>query len=282
MIPLRDAPEGLLAGVEYVLTDIDDTLTRDGRVSCASYCALWRLHDSGVRVIPVTGRPAGWCDLIARQWPVDAVVGENGAFVFYLASGNLEHIYHPSVDRSDGGLRLAAIAERVYREVPGTRAAKDQFGRLFDVAVDFREEPPYLDFEAARKIQLLFEAEGARAKISSIHVNAWFGDYDKLSMTKLFFKQRYGVDLEVPEQNRLVAFVGDSPNDEPMFGFFENSCAVSNVSPFVATLTRRPAYVTSRSHGEGFAEVADRLLQSQAATRARVTDEDRLRRDGES
>ncbi|HUX13036.1 MAG TPA: HAD-IIB family hydrolase [Spirochaetia bacterium] len=262
MMPLRDAPDDRFAGVQYVLTDIDDTLTRDGRVSCVSYCALWRLHESGVRVIPVTGRPAGWCDLIARQWPVEAVVGENGAFVFYLNDGSLRHIYHPSVDRAEGRTRLAAIAERVYRDVPGTRAAKDQFGRLFDLAVDFREEPPYLDFEAARKIQRLFETEGAHAKISSIHVNAWFGDYDKLSMTKIFFRERYGLDLEAPEQNRLVVFVGDSPNDEPMFGFFENSCAVSNVSEFVDSLTERPAYVTSRSHGEGFAEVADRLLRS--------------------
>jgi len=254
------APESL-SQVDFVLTDIDDTLTADGRVSCSAYCALWRLHDAGIRVIPVTGRPAGWCDLIARQWPVDAVVGENGALVFYLEEGKLKQLFHPSVDRGSSSERLREIAEAVYRQVPGTRPAKDQFSRLFDVAVDFREEPPYLELEEADRIKRIFESEGATARISSIHVNAWFGEYDKLAMTRYYFHHRLNIDLNLSEQNRRVLFAGDSPNDESMFGFFQTSCAVANIRPFIPALNSTPAFVASKSHGDGFAEIADILLR---------------------
>ena len=264
MIDLALAPDDVFSGVEYVLTDIDDTLTRDGRVSCEAYCALWRLHEQGLKVIPVTGRPAGWCDLIARQWPVDAVVGENGALVFYVENGLLTQLFHPSVQGNESGPRLRAIAEDVYRKVPGSRPAKDQFSRMFDVAVDFREEPPYLELTNAEKIKRIFEEAGATAKVSSIHVNAWFGQYDKLTMARYFFLNHYGVDLDDTEHNRQVLFAGDSPNDEPMFAYFRNSCAVANIADFLPLLEKKPTYVTSLSHGQGFAEIVERVLRSRS------------------
>ena len=67
-------------GVTSLLFDIDDTLTTEGRLTGAAYAALERFKVAGKRAIAVTGRPAGWCDHIARMWPLDAVVGENGAF----------------------------------------------------------------------------------------------------------------------------------------------------------------------------------------------------------
>ena len=51
--------------VHTVFTDIDDTLSLHGRLPAAAYDALERLQAAGLRVIPVTGRPAGWCDHIA-------------------------------------------------------------------------------------------------------------------------------------------------------------------------------------------------------------------------
>jgi len=265
MIELSKTARDELAGVDFVLTDIDDTLTAEGRVSCAAYCALWSLHDAGIKVIPVTGRPAGWCDLIARQWPISGVVGENGAFVFAVEDGHMRHYYHPSVERETAMPRLRQIAERVYREVPGTREAKDQFARMFDIAVDFREEPPFLEYSEAEKIKLIFEEEGATAKVSSIHVNAWFGTYDKLAMTRLYFLEHLGIDVEDPGQNRRVLFCGDSPNDEPMFGFFRNACAVANIEPFIPTIQNLPRFITAASHGDGFAEAAARVLDARSA-----------------
>ena len=81
-----------LSEVKIILTDIDDTLTTDGRLTSAAYGALERLSNSGYKLIPVTGRCAGWCDHIARMWPVDGVVGENGAFFYqYDHIGKIMH-----------------------------------------------------------------------------------------------------------------------------------------------------------------------------------------------
>src|SRR5262249_57511345 len=82
MEPLDSFPMAARRRIRGVLADIDDTITTDGKLTAAAYGALERLQAAGFRVVPITGRPAGWCDHIARMWPVDAVVGENRAFYF--------------------------------------------------------------------------------------------------------------------------------------------------------------------------------------------------------
>ncbi|MDR2052017.1 MAG: HAD-IIB family hydrolase [Treponema sp.] len=249
------------AGVHYVLMDIDDTLTREGKLGAASYSALWELHHAGLKVIPVTGRPAGWCDLIAREWPVDGVIGENGALAFWEERNGkpvLRQGFHPNAVRNTHPV-LERVRSRVLAEVPGARIAKDQFGRLFDLAVDFAEEEPVLSLDAAEKIRLIAEAEGAMAKISSIHVNIWMGVYDKLSMTERFLTERFG--WRSATGDREIIFVGDSPNDEPMFARFPLACAVANIRRYTALIRRGPAFTASRECGEGFAEIAETLLR---------------------
>ena len=113
-----------------VLADIDDTLATDGR-DARDFGAIGALRAAGLRVVPVTGRPAGWCDHIARMWPVDALIGENGAFWMWHdeRAGKL-HSRHLLDDagRADFARRLAAVRERVLREVPGCAAASDSAG----------------------------------------------------------------------------------------------------------------------------------------------------------
>lgn len=259
MIPFAQLPRDQARQIRYVLCDIDDTITTRGKLSAAAYTALWRLHEAGIQVIPVTGRPAGWCDMIVRQWPVRAVVGENGAFVYYAQDGRLHTFTHPSVASGDIQGRLAAVRDACLAGVPGCRVSRDQFARIYDVAIDFNEDPPYLGPEAARRIQAICQEQGATAKISSIHVNAWFGDYNKVDMTKLFFAQVLGEDEQAIK--RGVLFFGDSPNDEPMFAFFPLSAAVANIRPFVDDLRHLPAYVTQRPSGQGFAQAVDCLLE---------------------
>ncbi|MGC9312917.1 MAG: HAD-IIB family hydrolase [Sediminispirochaetaceae bacterium] len=248
--------------LRFVLTDIDDTLTDSGKLGSPAYAAMWRLYNAGFILIPVTGRPAGWCDLIIRQWPVQAVVGENGAFVYYSEKKDtglkIKTLYHPEVAGEDLRRRLEDLKKKVLAEVPGSRVARDQFARQFDLAIDFREDPPDLGFEAAERIRRVCEAEGAVAKISSIHVNAWFGNYDKISMTKLFLQRLYGLDEE--QIKSQVIFCGDSPNDQPMFSFFPFSCGVSNLKDMLDYITVPPAYVTDARGGDGFVELADLLL----------------------
>jgi HAD superfamily hydrolase (TIGR01484 family) len=247
-----------------VLFDIDDTITRHGRLLEASYSALWRLKSSGFLVVPVTGRPAGWCDLIARQWPVDGVIGENGAFAFYGRNGNLERLWHPAAPEAGAtAARLAELGRRALSAFPGLRLAKDQPYRLFDLALDFAEEAPDLGLELAGRVKAFCEAEGAVAKVSSIHVNAWFGDYDKLSMAELFLVEVLG--FVPPSLEASVLFFGDSPNDEPMFRRFPLSCGVANVRDYGPLLRHPPGFVTRASHGEGFAEGVQALLSARGS-----------------
>jgi HAD superfamily hydrolase (TIGR01484 family) len=254
------------AGLKYILMDIDDTLTWEGKLLASAYTSLWRLKEAGLKVIPVTGRPAGWCDLIVREWPVDGVVGENGALAFWeeapahTSAGRLPVLkaeYHPNAVRNDHPA-LAKIKERSLAEFPLLRVAKDQFARLYDLALDFAEEDPILPLSTAQRIRDIAVEEGAQAKVSSIHVNIWMGSYDKLSMAEFFLSRRFG--WQAGTEDAQVVFAGDSPNDEPMFARFPLACAVANVRKYEALIKNLPAFVASKECGDGFAEIAETIL----------------------
>jgi HAD superfamily hydrolase (TIGR01484 family) len=258
---VREFPVAARRRIRVVLADIDDTLTDDGRLSAKAYGALERLQAAGLKLVPVTGRPAGWCDLIARLWPVDAVVGENGAFSFTYqrARRRMLRVYWQTPgQRADDRRRLDALGTKILAEVPGAAVAADQAYREADLAIDWREDVAPLPEEAVLRIVDLFEAAGARAKVSSIHVNGWFGDYDKLAMSLRLLRERFGLDPEAAADE--VLFVGDSPNDAPMFGFFPSSVGVANVRDFEGRLAAEPTWVTEARGGAGFAELADLLL----------------------
>jgi HAD superfamily hydrolase (TIGR01484 family) len=247
-------------GVKALLFDIDDTLTTAGKLTARAYDALERLQRAGMILVPVTGRPAGWCDHMARLWPVDAVVGENGAFYFFFAGGRLQKRFQDAAGtRREKRARLDAIAQRILAAVPGCALAADQNYRETDLAIDYCEDVPPLPLEAAERIASLMREAGLNAKISSIHVNGWLGEYDKLAMSRVLFAERFGMDFA--KSGREIVFAGDSPNDAPMFAFFDHSVGVANVRRFKALLADEPKYVTRAAAGAGFAELAERLLQ---------------------
>jgi HAD superfamily hydrolase (TIGR01484 family) len=267
MQPLAELPDRVAHRAVAVLTDIDDTLTADGRLPALAYTALERLREAGLIVVPVTGRPAGWCDLIARQWPVDAVVGENGAFWFRYDDRSKQMIrrfMRPDSEWQADRKRLEAIAARVLRDVEGTALASDQGYRAVDLAIDFSEDVPPLGRDAVERIVAAFEEAGATAKVSSIHVNAWYGAHDKLSSSLNLLAEAFGID-GAAERERIV-YVGDSPNDAPMFGFFPNAVGVANVRDFAGRMPALPAFVAVGRSAEGFAELADLLIAARAET----------------
>lgn len=257
MKPLTDLRDA--SRLRGLLFDLDDTLSTDGRLTAEAYAALERLQGAGRHAILVTGRPAGWCDHIARMWPVDAVVGENGAFYFRHAEGRLQRRYHDGdAERAAKRARLGAICARILSAVPGAALASDQAYRETDLAIDYCEDVPPLPLSEAERIAELMRAAGLTAKVSSIHVNGWFGAYDKLAMAKTLFAEAFGASLDAVQAQ--YAYAGDSPNDAPMFAYFANSVGVANVARFAGRLAAAPKYVTQRASGAGFAELVARLL----------------------
>lgn len=262
MRPLKEFSLSARRRIGFVLCDIDDTLTLGGRLPAIAYTALERLRDAGFRVVPISGRPAGWCDQIARMWPVDGVVGENGAFYFHYDDDNrsmVRRYWRSDGERGVDRRRLDALAAEIIAAVPGAAVAADQAYRECDLAIDCREDVAPLPAADIERIVALFEAAGARAKVSSIHVNGWYGDYDKLSMTRKLFDEVLAVDLDARRDE--VVFVGDSPNDAPMFGYFSHGVGVANVADFAGRLDAEPTWVTDARGGEGFAELTAALLE---------------------
>ncbi len=258
---IQEIPKQFCRDLEYFFTDIDDTLTTNGLLPSSSLEAVWALHEAGIKVVPITGRPAGWCDHIARMWPVEGVIGENGAFYFSYDRECLkvERVFNLSEDeRLQSTERLLRIQRRVLEEVPGCAVASDQDYRLFDLAIDYCEDVSPLKQDELDRIVKIIEEEKAVYKISSIHINCWYGRYDKVSCLKRFLLDRTGKSID--EYQKKIFFIGDSPNDEPVFGELNYTGAVANIKKFLDSMKAHPLYLTSGESGDGFREMVQVLL----------------------
>jgi HAD superfamily hydrolase (TIGR01484 family) len=252
--PVGSLPAELCRGLQYLFADIDDTLTTDGMLPDSSYHALWQLTRAGIRVVPVTGRPAGWCDHIARMWPVAGVVGENGAFVYSYDRKARRMKRRFLMESGRTGEALQRVADRVLTEVPGAALAADQPFRISDMAIDYCEDVPRLPAEKVDAICRVLREEGVHFKVSSIHVNFWMGDFDKLSGARMFMQEDAGRPFDAAADRSI--FIGDSPNDEPLFQGFPHSIAVGNIRSFLPRIAHLPEFITTADCAEGFCEAA--------------------------
>ncbi|KQM80408.1 HAD-IIB family hydrolase [Xylophilus sp. Leaf220] len=271
MQPLDTWPLAARRGIVGVLTDIDDTLTTDGAITADALAALHALRSAGLPVVPITGRPVGWSAEFAATWPVDAVVAENGAVALLNSSSiglqpasgadhALSKLYQQDAEtRAANFGRMRQVAQRILREIPGTALAQDSPGRETDIAID-HSEFVHLDAATVARVVALMRSEGMHATVSSIHINGWFGDHDKLSGARWILRTLWQRDLDA-EIDRWV-YVGDSTNDQTMFGHFPHSFGVANVARFVPQLRHLPHYLTPAERGAGFAQVADAILQA--------------------
>jgi len=266
MQPFATCPAARLSAVRGILTDIDDTLTTDGAIAPAALRALHELNEAGVPVIAITGRPAGWSEPFALQWPVRAIVAENGAVMLRAQAGELRRDFTQDADtRAANFARLQRCASAVLAELPGTRLATDSPGRLTDIAVD-HSEFAHLDEAQIAQVVALMRGHGLHATVSSIHINGWIGEHSKWTAAS------WAVQTALGEAFAAEAwlYVGDSTNDQLMFERVPLSVGVANIRRFVPQLNTLPAFVTEAERGEGFAEVARALLQARRLASARA------------
>jgi HAD superfamily hydrolase (TIGR01484 family) len=243
--------------VRGVFSDIDDTLTHDGIVDLAAYSALFRARAAGLRIVLVTGRPAGWAEVLASVWPVDAAIAENGGIAYLKREGRLEKIYFDPGDPAEDLRRLGHLADEVIRTFPFARRSDDCSLRITDLAFDVGEHqrlsPDQIDALTAKCREL-----GAKTLVSSVHAHAFFHAADKAKMSARVANVLWG---ETPHDTaEQYAFVGDSPNDQAAFTFFHASIGVANVSRYLAKLNPLPRYITTLPNGRGFAEAIEAIL----------------------
>ena len=273
MRPLQDWPAAERREIVGVFTDIDDTLSTDGQVPPSTVAALGDLKSAGLHVIPITGRPVGWCEPFAAAWPVDAIVAENGAVALVSNKKNacigiadeqtlLSKIYQQdATTRRHNQVRMQQIAERVMREMPSARLAQDKGGRETDLAFDYHEFHQMTP-EAVDQLLALLRSEGMHTTVSSIHVHGCYGDFNKWSGA--CWAARELLQRHLPQELERWVFVGDSGNDQPMFQHFVHSVGVANIRRFASQLTYLPGYITPSERGRGFEEVAQALLAARS------------------
>jgi len=242
--------------VDILFTDVDDTLTWQGRLPPSTFDALYRLREAGITVIPVTGASAGWCDCIVRTWPVDWVIGESGGMWLERDHSGLvtQHFHADAAQRKRNKQRLEQLVAQLRRYYPEIDYAQDQPFRLTEVALDINQQASVSPEVASKACQWL-QQQAVNAKLSSIHINAWLGDYNKAVTASLL------VEKLAKGQQPSCGFIGDSANDESMFQRFSPSVGVANIQPLLEKLTHRPGYITSQPGGFGFVELAEKLLQ---------------------
>jgi len=238
-----------------IFTDVDDTLTLDGQLPLEAFNALYTLRRAGIQVVPVTGGCGGWCDCMLRTWPIDAIIGENGAFIMGMNKGKLTITYmQDEATREANKKRLDALIRIISKQVPEAKLTGDCQYRLTDIAYDIGQDRTLAN-EKIEEILRICATEGMQARASSIHINIWLGEYSKCS-TALFFLDRVGLS------EKQTIFVGDSQNDESMFSGWSTTVGVANIKPFLSRLSTPPTYITHQPGGLGFAELAEVILKS--------------------
>ena len=225
-------------------------------IKAETIAAFERLQAAGIRTGLLSGRPAGWANCLIQYFPIDIILSENGALGFNKRDGEIRTWRHPnSVPiTSDVG---CAFVEKTAKVFPTAIFSQDNDYRLFDFAIEIaatREVDAKFDFS---KLVAFVDANGWQVKESSIHFNIWKGVYDKVEGLGRFLTAE-GIDPEDVRVNGV--FAGDSPNDEPLFGWFEQSYGVAGVAKYLPIIKQHPKHILEGEEGAGFRELAAKIL----------------------
>jgi HAD superfamily hydrolase (TIGR01484 family) len=255
MLPIESADKACLAKLQGLIFDLDDTFLDHGELRAASYQALADLDSQGLTLIVATGRPAGWGEVLARMWPVAAVVTENGAIAHRRTAGKLACIdaLSPS-ERLHTRNSLEHIAADLEQRFPELGRTDDAHARISDITYDvgeYRSVPKDVVAMAIEHARSL----GARTTVSSVHLHITLDQHDKATGVLHVLRTQLGWDTT--RARTRFGFIGDSGNDAPCFAAFSTSIAVSNMSgrPSVT-----PRFITRGARGAGFVEAARHIL----------------------
>ncbi|MFT3774720.1 MAG: HAD-IIB family hydrolase [Minicystis sp.] len=268
MKPLDALTQDEARRLRGVVFDLDDTLLDHGALTEEAYRALFRLREAGLHLVACTGRPAGWGEIVQRQWPIDAAVTENGAVAFLAEPGRGGARQVVAIDplgkaeRQARRAELMRLAEEIVARFPAAALADDNDARRADVTLDIGEHRRVPAAEV-RAIRAIARDRGLRTFASSIHLHLTHEPDDKATGTIRILVERFGEDATSALSR--WAFVGDSANDAAAFAAFRLTFGVANVVTHVRGLTVPPRYLARAPMGRGFAEIAARLVALRAS-----------------
>ena len=255
MLPIVALSPAAARALEGVLFDLDDTLLDHGQLGEAAYSALFRLRESGLRLVAVTGRPAGWADVLLRQWPLDAAVAENGAVLFHRTPAGIVRLDAVSPEeREQRRSKLDGIVALVSKSFPELHPADDVAARHSDFTFDIGEHRRVAASVVAAAARL-GRQHGAATQQSSVHLHLSLDRDDKASGVVRLLCRVFGADPSACRHR--YAYLGDSENDAACFAFFRTSIGVANLA---GRPTLRPRFVTTAPRGRGFAEAASVIV----------------------
>lgn len=242
--------------IDGLFFDLDDTLLTHGVLTRNAYNALWDLHESGLELVAVTGRPSGWAEVFVRNWPIAGAVTENGAVFVVRAGKGVDILTEPG--HLERRAKLDDLIRLVKEQAPDIALADDVHARRSDVTWDIGERVVVAD-ERVRALAAIVVSAGARTTRSTVHLHASFERDDKASGAVRFVRERFGTDVGTTLAR--WAFIGDSPNDAACFSALRHTFGVANVRVFASRLSVPPRWISPSERGEGFAEIARAILE---------------------
>jgi len=252
---LSELPQSKLKKAKVLLFDLDGTFVDSNNLQASTYKSLENIVKNGMKTVVVTGRPAGWCDLMARWWPVDSVIGENGALSYSMVDGQIQRdVFDSSLTLEKSDKLLHSLLDEIKSNFGKINLAADQSFRQWDLALDISEENS-MPIDKVKKIYDFCLSKGANAAISNIHLNIWYGNYTKLDMAMRLL-QKWKIDFEE------CIYIGDSPNDEEMFKEFPLSVGVKSVEKYPGIMNYYPTYITGKDANHGFEELVNFILST--------------------
>lgn len=249
MIPIAEATSNYLSSIRLIATDMDGTLTRQGKFRATLLQSLEALQKADIAVIVVTGRSAGWVEAVQTYLPIAGAIAENGGI--YL-SNQTPQFLTPIPDISLHRQKLAEMFQLLKRQFPGLQESADNAFRLTDWTFDVAGLTPI----ELQQLNDLCEQQGWSFTYSTVQCHIKPLQQNKADGL-LQVLQHFG-QLSAHE----IITVGDSPNDQSLFnpGLFPISVGVANVLHYTSQLTHKPTYVTTQPEGDGFEELVQLIL----------------------
>ncbi|MEB3337969.1 MAG: HAD family hydrolase [Leptolyngbyaceae bacterium] len=246
--PLSAATENYFQNIRFIATDMDGTLTHQGKFTQSLFQAFDHLANQGIQVLIITGRSAGWVSGLVHYLPVVGAIAENGG-LFYPAPSAVAQPLTPITDLVLHRQQLAEVFQRLQAKFPDLQESSDNRFRLTDWTFDVAG----LTLAEIQQLAEHCQAWGWGFTYSTVQCHIKPLHQDKATGLLQVLKQHF--PNYRPDQ---ILTVGDSPNDESLFNTsqFPLSVGVANVLAYADQLAHQPAYVTTAAEAAGFCELA--------------------------